>query len=127
MGAPPPASRRARYPRSRKRDEVLWFQALSQLRGNNSAAAATTLGELLQLFPRSSLVPQASYWQLRARELGKSGATAELISGYTALASTWPGTLYGVLSSERVRALGGSVPPCFPMHPVSARLRFRQN
>jgi soluble lytic murein transglycosylase len=107
-----------RYPRSRRRDEGLWFQSLALLRLEKYGEARAVLARLVDGFPRSSLVPQARYWMARSQELG--GAAVE-VSGaaYEAVIAEAPATFYALLASERLRALGRAPPTPFPEPPRS--------
>ncbi|HEX8699501.1 MAG TPA: transglycosylase SLT domain-containing protein [Myxococcaceae bacterium] len=105
-----------RHPRSRRRDESLWFQSLALLRLEKYAEARTLLTRLVDSFPRSSLVPQARYWMARSQELG--GAAVEITGpAYDSVITEAPASFYALLASERLRALGRAPPAPFPQPP----------
>ncbi|WP_224240942.1 lytic transglycosylase domain-containing protein [Hyalangium gracile] len=110
------ASFEQRYPRSRRRDEGMWFRALALLRLEKYSEAREQLGRLVDNFPRSSLVPQARYWMARSQELG--GASADVTGPeYEAVIRIAPASFYSLLAGERLRALGRTPPPVFPEPP----------
>ncbi len=104
-----------KYPRGRRRDDSMWFRALSQLLLGQHLPARTTLQELAQQFPSSLLVPQALYWSARAQQL--SGPGQDSTGEYQRLLAAFPASFYGVLASQRLRELG--LPPvvAFPSPP----------
>lgn len=105
-----------RYPRSRRRDDGMWFRALALLRLEKYAEAREELSRLVSSFPRSSLVPQARYWMARSHELG--GAAAEVtVPAYEAVITESPASFYALLATERLSALGHAPPVPFPAPP----------
>jgi len=107
-----------RHPRSRRRDESLWFQSLALLRLEKYAEARVMLNRLVDGFPNSKLVPQARYWAVRSQELG--GAGVEVTGpAYESVITAAPETFYALLASERLRALGRAPPTAFPEPPRS--------
>ncbi|WP_370458845.1 transglycosylase SLT domain-containing protein [Aggregicoccus sp. 17bor-14] len=105
-----------RFPRSRRRDEGLWFRALAHLQLEQYAEARGALSRLVALMPRSSLVPQAQYWIARADALG--GAPTEAVApAYEALIRAAPGSYYALLAAERLREQSRQPPPAFPERP----------
>ncbi|MGQ0508458.1 MAG: transglycosylase SLT domain-containing protein, partial [Myxococcaceae bacterium] len=104
-----------KHPRSPRRDEALWFRALTEVRRNQFTNARTALTQLLKQYPRSGLVPQARYWVARCAQLEASTALAS--QGYRELISLFPGSFYSVLASERLRELNETPPAGFPAPP----------
>jgi soluble lytic murein transglycosylase len=110
------ASYDQRHPRSRKRDEALWFRALAHIRLEQYGPAREVLEGLVTSFPRSSLVPQARYWAARSQEL--EGAAAERVAAaYESVITSAPASFYALLASERLRASGKQAPTAFPQPP----------
>ncbi|MBI3181960.1 MAG: transglycosylase SLT domain-containing protein [Myxococcales bacterium] len=107
-----------RHGGSRKRDEAAWFKALSLLELESWAEAAAALEALCADFPRSSLVPQARYWAIRAGQLEAKGKDGEeLAFEYEAVVAQFPGSFYSLLASERLRELGREPKAAFPEPP----------
>jgi soluble lytic murein transglycosylase len=105
-----------RFSKSRKRDDVMWFKALSQARMNQYSAARRTLELLLRMFPRSLIVPQAQYWTARWGQ--QEGLSKEqIVRAYEQIMALSPGSFYALLSSERLRELGQQPPPLFDVRP----------
>jgi soluble lytic murein transglycosylase len=109
----------AQFGRSAKADEALWFRALALLRKEDYATARTTLEQLVTRFPKSSLVPQASYWSIRSLQL-LGGPKDELHRRYLALMGRFPGTFYGLMAQVRLGELGKATPSPFPASPQAA-------
>lgn len=105
-----------RYPRSRRRDDAMWFRSLALIRMEKYAEAKQVLGDLVANFPRSSLGPQARYWMARSQEL--AGAKADVTGpAFEAVITNDPASFYALLASERLRELGRVPPPPFPQPP----------
>jgi len=123
----------ARHADSKKRDEGRWFRAWALYRLGRFADARATLRALMEDFPRSSLVAQASYWSTRLAQLGSlradgsrggqdgglalASAPIDLPREYRDVVRSFPGTLYGVLSAERLRELKQPAPRPFAIAP----------
>ena len=105
-----------RFPRSRRRDEGLWFRALAHLQLQQYAEARGALSRLVTLMPRSSLVPQAQYWIARSEALGGAGPEA-VAPAYETLIRSAPGSYYALLAAERLRELERVPPRGFPERP----------
>ena len=106
----------ARHPHSHKRDDAVWFQGLALVRGAHYAEARAAFEALSQRFPRSQLLPQARYWSVRCRQLGGDAA---LEGAYGDVIKLFPGSLYALLSAERLRELGKTPPVAFPHPPAT--------
>lgn len=113
-----------RHADSKKRDEARWFRAFSLIRSKRYAEAREVASSLARDFPRSSLVPQALYWAARAAELQRAaggaadaGPAVDLVGEYRAVLNGFPGTFYGLLSSERLTALGVEASLPFTVEP----------
>lgn len=106
-----------RHPRSRKRDEALWFRALALIRLERPADARGVLEELMTRFPRSSLVPQAKYWAARCQQLSSKEGREAAAAEYEAVIQQFPGSFYALLASERLNELDRAPPPAFPEKP----------
>jgi len=105
-----------RYPHSRRLGDALWLRGLALVVKAKYARAEAAFDALVQALPSSDFVPQARYWKLRSQQLrGVSGD--ELSTRYLELARLFPGSLYAVLSQERLRELGEDPPPLFRESP----------
>ncbi len=104
------------HPRSRKRDDALWYKALALIRLERYGEAKAALATLTDKFPRSSLVPQAVYWSARCDQL--AGVSADAFSPrYAQVIAAFPGSFYAALASERLTELGQEPPVAFPQPP----------
>lgn len=104
---------RKRWPRSRRRDEVQWFQALALLRLERHAEARAAAEAVVADTPRSTLVPQALYWAARAAQLGGEGPD-QVAPALERLASEFPTSFYAHLARTRLSELGRVAPPPLP-------------
>ena len=98
-----------RHPESRKRDEARWFRGFTLLRRGALDDARSTFRSLVADFPRSQLVPQATYWATRAAQLEgtrDAGPAVDLAAEYRALIESSSASLYARLAVERLRELG---------------------
>jgi soluble lytic murein transglycosylase len=102
-----------RHPESRRRDDACWFRALSFIRLGNWAEADRALRELVERYPKSTLVPQARYWRARVKHLA-GGTPAE---DYLDVVHAYPASFYALVASERLRELGVKPPPLFVERP----------
>lgn len=119
----------ARHAGSKKRDEARWFRAWALFRLGRSDAARAGLQALVEEFPKSSLVPQATYWSARVAQLGglthaSTGdagrpSPIDLEKEYRDVARAFPGTIYAVLAAERLKGLGRTPPRLFAVAPKS--------
>ncbi|MGV3620123.1 MAG: transglycosylase SLT domain-containing protein [Archangium sp.] len=90
-----------KHERSKKKDEARWFRGFSHFRAKEYEKAREVLLTLPVDFPKSSLVPQALYWSARAAQLMPK-TKVDFNAEYRQLVSSFPGTFYGLLSSERL-------------------------
>ncbi|RKG71497.1 lytic transglycosylase [Corallococcus sp. CA054B] len=110
-----------RYKGSRRRDEAMWFRALSHIRLEQYAKARQALDDLVTAYPKTSMAPQARYWQARTEELG-GGKPATVGPAYEAVISAAPASFYALLATERLRELGRTPPAAFPQPPKQLTL-----
>jgi soluble lytic murein transglycosylase len=110
-----------RHPRSRRRDDALWFKSLALILGLDYADARRQLQSLGRLFPTSQLVPQARYWSARSLQLS-GGDLSLVLEEYQQLMKLFPGSYYSVLAQSRLRELGKEPPPQFPEPPRSPKV-----
>jgi soluble lytic murein transglycosylase len=110
-----------RYKGSRRRDEAMWFRALSYIRVEKYAKAREALDDLVTAYPKTGLAPQARYWMARTDELGGAKAPA-LGPAYEAVITAAPASFYALLASERLRELGRTPPASFPQPPKQLTL-----
>ncbi len=106
-----------RHAGSKKRDEARWFRGFSLLRAKRYTEAREALQSLGADFPRSSLVAQAAYWAVRAAQLQGTADAAVINAEYRAIVKGYPGTFYGLLSSERLSERGVDAPLPFTVEP----------
>ncbi len=105
-----------RHPNSRRKDEGMWFRALSLLKLEKYSEVREQLSQLVNGSPRSSLVPQARYWMARSQELG--GAPVEATApAYESVAASAPASFYALLAHERLREMGRTPASAFPEPP----------
>ncbi len=109
---------------SRKRDEALWFHSLALMRLKRWDQAQATLQQLVNDYPRSSMVPQARYWWTRCEQLKLESPRVKsprlpdaLAQRYQDLIAQFPGSFYAQLAAERLSAAGKTPPPFFPSRP----------
>jgi soluble lytic murein transglycosylase len=102
-----------KHPESHRRDDACWFRALALIRQSNWAEADRALRELVERYPKSTLVPQARYWRARVKHL--SGGNA--VDDYLDIVRTYPASFYALVASERMRELGVKPPPLFAERP----------
>ena len=102
-----------KHPESHRRDDACWFRALALIRISNWAEADRALRELVERYPKSSLVPQARYWRARVKHLAGGNA----VDDYLDVVRTYPASFYALLASERLRELGVKPPPLFAERP----------
>ncbi len=86
---------------------------LALIRLSNWAEADRALRELVERYPKSSLVPQARYWRARVKHLAGGNA----IDDYLDVVRTYPASFYALVASERMRELGAKPPPLFAERP----------
>lgn len=108
----------SRHPESHKRDEARWFRGFTLVRRGELDEARAVLRSLGVDFPRSALIPQASYWATRAAQLRvlraspdrggalDAGAAADVATEYRELLESFPGSIYARFALERLRELG---------------------
>jgi len=77
-----------RHPRTRKKDEALWFIGWAQYRLGRLDESDATFTRLLRATPSSSLASGARYWQ--ARIAAQRGDTAAAAVGYADVIARWP-------------------------------------
>lgn len=107
-----------RYGRSRRRDEIHWYRGLALLRLERPLEASAVMRGIVSTWPRSTLVPQARYWDVRARQL--AGHKAETLTGdFAALVNQYPATFYARLAEVRLRELEVEPPRAFASPPVA--------
>ncbi len=102
-----------KHPESHRRDDACWFRALACIRLSNWAEADRALRELVERYPKSTLVSQARYWRARVKHL--SGGNA--VDDYLDIIRTYPASFYALVASERMRELGAKPPPLFAERP----------
>ncbi|MGO9828502.1 MAG: transglycosylase SLT domain-containing protein [Myxococcaceae bacterium] len=102
-----------KHPESHRRDDACWFRALACIRLSNWAEADRALRELVERYPKSSLVPQARYWRARVKHLGGGNAADD----YLDIIRTYPASFYALVASERMREVGAKPPPLFAERP----------
>ena len=105
-----------RYPHSRRRGDALWFRGLALITHAEYVQAEAAFDTLAQALPRSDFVPQARYWKIRCRQL-RGVQKDELATRYLELTRLFPGSLYAVLSQERLREFGEDPAPLFGQSP----------
>ena len=105
-----------RYPHSRRMGDALWLRGLALVLVAEYAQAEAAFDSLARALPRSDFVPQARYWKVRCQQL-RSVHKDELATRYLELTRLFPGSLYAVLSQERLRELGENPPPLFGQTP----------
>jgi len=102
-----------RHPESRRRDDACWFRALAFIRLANWAEADRALRELIERYPKSTLVPQARYWRARVKHLSGGNAAED----YLEVLRSYPASFYALVAAERLRELGVKPPPLFAEKP----------
>ncbi|AKU90386.1 transglycosylase SLT domain-containing protein [Vulgatibacter incomptus] len=81
-------------------DEGRWYVAWTAYRQGKHAAAASGLSELIREHPKSSLIPQATYW--RGRALEAAGNRREAAAVFREVLRRWPTDWYGLLAQARL-------------------------
>lgn len=111
-----------RHASSRRRDEIHWYRGLAQLRLEKPEDASRTMKGLVAKWPRSRLVPQARYWDVRARQL--AGAKAgELTGDFASIVKAYPASFYARLAEVRLQELGAEVPVAFASKPKALSVK----
>lgn len=125
----------SRHPESHKRDEARWFRGFTLVRRGTLDEARAVLRSLKVDFPRSALIPQASYWATRAAQLSveraspdgggapDAGAAVDSAAEYRELLESFPGSIYARLAQERLRELGVEANEPFRMKPEERTLK----
>ena len=101
-----------RHPRSRRRDDAIWFATLGQIAQRHYRQAQASLKAMIRRFPSSDLAPLAHYWQARVSQL--SGAPpSQWTPLYADTLRLFPSSFYALLAQERLRESGAELPQGF--------------
>lgn len=103
----------------RRLEETRWYIAWSLYKQGKDRTAAAELAKLIHQSPKSSLLPQATYW--RARALQRAGDEAEAKALLTHVAKRWPSDWYGILAAQRLELV-----PAHPQPKLLAPSPLRQ-
>lgn len=101
-----------RHPRSHRGDEAHWLKSLALLHLQRYSEAHSVLNKLVGSYPKSPLVPQARYWEVRADQLDGKPVHV-LAEAYRDVVRTFHGSFYSLLSQHRLREMGEEAPAGF--------------